>query len=40
LFHRRAAKLAFDEMVEDGEEPRLLSTDDFGIGLKYAEGDI
>jgi hypothetical protein len=36
---RYAARLAFDDVVEDGQEPELLSTDDFDIALVYAEGE-
>ncbi|KAJ7875804.1 hypothetical protein B0H13DRAFT_2347947 [Mycena leptocephala] len=34
-----AAKLAFDDAIDDGDEPELLSTDDFEVALAYAEGD-
>ncbi|KAJ7164599.1 hypothetical protein C8R43DRAFT_946414 [Mycena crocata] len=33
-----AAKLAFDEAVEEGNEPELLTTADFNIALAYARG--
>ncbi|KAJ7324001.1 hypothetical protein DFH08DRAFT_969006 [Mycena albidolilacea] len=33
------ARLAFDEAVEDGDEPELLSTDDFDLALAYAAGE-
>ncbi|KAJ7771184.1 hypothetical protein B0H14DRAFT_3509128 [Mycena olivaceomarginata] len=32
------AKLVFDEAVDEGVEPELLSTDDFDVVLAYAEG--
>ncbi|KAJ7029077.1 hypothetical protein C8F04DRAFT_1265296 [Mycena alexandri] len=35
---RHAARWAFDEAVEDGGEPELLTTDDFDVVLSYAEG--
>jgi hypothetical protein len=31
--------LAFDDAIDDGDEPELLSTDDFEVALAYAEGD-
>ncbi|KAJ7932996.1 hypothetical protein B0H13DRAFT_1856651 [Mycena leptocephala] len=37
---RYAAKMAFDDVVEEGEEAELLSTGDFDIALAYAEGDV
>jgi hypothetical protein len=36
---RYKARLAFDEAVEDGDEPELLSTDDFDVALAYAAGE-
>ncbi|KAJ7799344.1 hypothetical protein B0H14DRAFT_2617077 [Mycena olivaceomarginata] len=33
------AKLAFQDAVEEGREPELLSTDEFEVALAYAEGD-
>jgi hypothetical protein len=37
---RYAAKLAFDEAIEEGQEPELLLTDDWEVALAYAEGDF
>ncbi|KAJ7897380.1 hypothetical protein B0H13DRAFT_1884676 [Mycena leptocephala] len=37
---RYAAKMAFDDMFEEGGEPELLSTTDFDVALGYAEGDV
>jgi hypothetical protein len=36
---RYAAKLAFQDAVEEGREPELLSTDEFEVALAYTEGD-
>jgi hypothetical protein len=38
--HRYAARHAFDNAVEDGKDPELLSMDDFEVALAYAEGEI
>ncbi|KAJ7786798.1 hypothetical protein B0H14DRAFT_3506383 [Mycena olivaceomarginata] len=35
-----AARHAFDDAVEDGKDPELLSTDDFEVALAYAEGEF
>jgi hypothetical protein len=35
-----AARLAFDQAVEDGEEPELLTTGEWEIALAYAEGEV
>jgi hypothetical protein len=39
---RYSAKLAFDDAVEEGQEPELLllSTDDWEVALAYTEGDF
>ncbi|KAJ7118521.1 hypothetical protein C8R43DRAFT_1137268 [Mycena crocata] len=37
---RYAARLAFDEVVEEGNEPELLSTSDFDMAVAYTSGDI
>jgi hypothetical protein len=37
---RYAARLAFEDAVEEGGEPELLSTGDFEVALAYAEGDV
>ncbi|KAJ7866622.1 hypothetical protein B0H14DRAFT_3442329 [Mycena olivaceomarginata] len=37
---KRAAKLAFNRVVEDGGEPNLVSTEDFNVALVFAEGDM
>ncbi|KAJ7117956.1 hypothetical protein C8R43DRAFT_960460 [Mycena crocata] len=34
-----AARLAFDDAVEDGRTPELLTTDDFEMALAYAAGE-
>jgi hypothetical protein len=38
--YRYAAHLAFEEAMDEGDEPELLSTDDFEVALAYAEGDV
>ena len=38
--NRDAAKLAFDEAIEEDGEPELLSTLDFDLALAYAEDDL
>ncbi|KAJ7357905.1 hypothetical protein DFH08DRAFT_953112 [Mycena albidolilacea] len=35
-----AARSAFEDAVEEGGEPELLSTGDFEVALAYAEGDV
>jgi hypothetical protein len=40
IVFRYSAKLAFDDAVEEGQEPKLLSTDDWEVALAYAEGDF
>ncbi|KAJ7363888.1 hypothetical protein DFH08DRAFT_949526 [Mycena albidolilacea] len=35
-----AARHAFDDVVENGKDPELLSTDDFEVALAYAKGEI
>ncbi|KAJ7161946.1 hypothetical protein C8R43DRAFT_1123656 [Mycena crocata] len=35
-----AARLAFEDALEAGDEPELLSTDDFDSALAYAEGNV
>ncbi|KAJ7740333.1 hypothetical protein B0H16DRAFT_1729030 [Mycena metata] len=37
---RYTAKRAFDAAVEGGQEPELLTTDDFDVAVSYAEGDF
>jgi hypothetical protein len=40
IVDRYGAKLAFEEDFADGNDPELLSTDDFEMVLVYAEGDV
>jgi hypothetical protein len=40
IVNRYGAKLAFEEAFADGNDPELLSTDDFEMALGYAEGDV
>ncbi|KAJ7264467.1 hypothetical protein B0H12DRAFT_1068720 [Mycena haematopus] len=35
-----AARLAFEDAVEEGRDPELLSSDEFEVALAYAEGDF
>ncbi|KAJ7691870.1 hypothetical protein B0H14DRAFT_2651873 [Mycena olivaceomarginata] len=37
---RYAARLAFDDALDEDQEPELLSTDDFDVALAYAEGEL
>ncbi|KAJ7019390.1 hypothetical protein C8F04DRAFT_1276304 [Mycena alexandri] len=36
---RAAAKAAFDDAVDDGDEPELLTTDDWDVAVAFAEGN-
>jgi hypothetical protein len=32
--------MAFEDALDDGQEPELLSADDFEVALAFAEGDF